>query len=107
MIYAISGSEKDPDWYQNLKSHPYVTLQTNQGTHAMLARRPETTEEWRAVLDYLKASQVSTLATPDLVQHLDDPEVQEQIRDGQWCSLSPRTNPARNRSRWTCSGPGP
>ena len=78
-LYAISGFERDPDWYQNLKAHPYVTLQTNQGTHSMLARRPETAEEWQAVLDYLKASPVSALATPEVVNQLDDPEVQAQI----------------------------
>ena len=93
-IYAISGFEKAPDWYQNLKAHPYVTLQTNQGTHAMLARRPETTEEWQAVLDYLKASPVPTLAAPDLVQHLDDPEVQAQIRDWPVVLFEPTGEPS-------------
>ncbi len=81
LIYAISGFERDPDWYQNLKANPLVTLQTNQGTHHVLARTPETEEEWQGALDYLARSPVPTLVIPEVVSRLDDPEIQKQIRE--------------------------
>jgi deazaflavin-dependent oxidoreductase (nitroreductase family) len=80
MTFAISGFEKTPQWYKNLKAHPYVTLQNNQGTQAMLARRPNTAEEWLAVLDYIKASPITNMVIPDVVDNLEDPEVQAQIQ---------------------------
>ncbi|MBG0787666.1 MAG: nitroreductase family deazaflavin-dependent oxidoreductase [Anaerolineaceae bacterium] len=92
-IYAISGFERDPDWYQNLKAHPYVTLQTGQGTHAMFARRPETAEEWQGALDYLKESPVPALVIPEVVEHLDDPEIQAQIREWPVVIFEPTEEP--------------
>lgn len=92
-IYAISGFEKDPDWYRNLKAHPYVTLQTNQGTHAMLARQPETAEEWQEVFEYLKKSPVSNLSIPDTIDRLDDPEIQAQVREWPAVLFEPTDEP--------------
>jgi deazaflavin-dependent oxidoreductase (nitroreductase family) len=80
LIYAISGFEKDPDWYRNLLAHPYVTLQNNQGTHRVFARRPESESEWQGALEYLTESPVSNLSIPEVINNMDDPEVQEQIR---------------------------
>lgn len=80
LIYAISGFERDPDWYQNLKANPHVTLQTNQGTHQMLARTPENEEEWQGIYDYLAKSPVPVLIIPEVIKRLDDPEVQKEIR---------------------------
>ncbi len=92
-IYAISGFERDPDWYQNLKAHPYVTLQTGQGTHAMFARRPETAEEWQGALDYLKESPVPALVIPEVVEQLDDPKIQAQIREWPVVIFEPTEEP--------------
>ena len=92
-IYAISGFERDPDWYQNLKAHPYVTLQTSQGPHAMFARAPKTAEEWQGALDYLKESPVPTLVIPEVVDHLNDPEVQAQIREWPVVLFEPTEEP--------------
>lgn len=80
-IYAISGFERDPDWYLNLQANPHVTLQTDQGAHHVIARRPETDEEWEGIIKYIKKSPIPTLVIPEVVAHLDDPEVQKQIRD--------------------------
>jgi deazaflavin-dependent oxidoreductase (nitroreductase family) len=92
-IYAISGFEQDPDWYQNLKANPHVTLQTNQGVHHMLARRPETDEEWQGVFDYLKKSPVPTLIIPEVVEHLNDPEIRKQILDWPVVLFEPTDEP--------------
>jgi deazaflavin-dependent oxidoreductase (nitroreductase family) len=81
LIYAISGFERDPDWYRNLKTDPHVTLQTNQGAQYMIARTPETEAEWQGALDYLAKSPVPTLVIPEVVSRLDDPEIQRQIRE--------------------------
>lgn len=81
LIYAISGFERDPDWYRNLKANPHVTLQTNQGTHHVIARTPESEEEWQGALAYLEKSPVPTLVIPEVVRRLDDPEIQKQIHD--------------------------
>jgi deazaflavin-dependent oxidoreductase (nitroreductase family) len=80
-IYAISGFEREPDWYQNLKANPHVTLQTNQGVHHMLARRPETEEEWQGVFDYLRKSPISTLTIPEIIENLSDPKIRKQIQE--------------------------
>jgi deazaflavin-dependent oxidoreductase (nitroreductase family) len=93
IIFAISGFEKTPQWYQNLKAHPYVTLQTNQGTHAMLARRPKSAEEWQAVLDYVKASPITNMVIPDVVDNLEDPEVQAQIQEWPVVLFEPTAEP--------------
>ncbi|QRN83127.1 nitroreductase family deazaflavin-dependent oxidoreductase [Chloroflexota bacterium] len=92
-IYAISGFERDPDWYQNLKAHPYVTLQTAQGAHAMFARRPETAEEWQGAMDYLKESPVPALVIPEIVEQLDDPKIQAQIREWPVVIFEPTEEP--------------
>ena len=93
LIYAISGFERDPDWYRNLKAHPHVTLQTNQGTHYVLARTPETDDEWQGALDYLAESPVPILVIPEVVNHLDDPEIQNQIREWPVVVFEPTNEP--------------
>ena len=93
LIYAISGFERDPDWYRNLKANPLVTLQTNQGTHHVLARTPETEEEWQGALDYLAKSPVPTLVIPEVVSRLDDPEIQKQIREWPVVVFEPTEEP--------------
>ncbi len=80
-IYAISGFEHDPDWYLNLQANPYVTLQTNQGVHHMIARRPETDEEWEGIYEYIRKSPIPALFVPEVVLHVDDPAVRKQIHD--------------------------
>ncbi len=92
-IYAISGFEKDPDWYLNSKANPHVTLQTNQGVHHMFARRPKTESEWQGVFEYLRSSPVSNLAIPGIVHHLDDPGIQEQIKEWPVVIFEPTDEP--------------
>ena len=93
VIYAISGFERDPDWYQNLKADPHVTLQTSQGIHPMFARRPKTAEEWQGALDYLEKSPVPTLTIPEVVKQLDDPEIQAQIHEWPVVLFEPTEEP--------------
>ena len=92
-IYAISGFERDPDWYRNLKVNPHVSLQTDQGSQHMLARRPETDAEWQGVFDYLRKSPVPTLVIPDVVGSINDPEIQKQIRDWPVVLFEPTDEP--------------
>lgn len=92
-IYAISGFERDPDWYQNLRANPHVTLQTNQGVHHMHARRPETDTEWQGVLEYLKESPVPALVIPEVIENLNDPEIRKQIRDWPVVFFEPTEEP--------------
>jgi deazaflavin-dependent oxidoreductase (nitroreductase family) len=79
-LYVMSGFGDEPDWYKNLNTDPHVTLNTDKGFINAIARKPETNEEWGGVMAYLKHSPVSILTTPELVQKIDDPEVQEQIK---------------------------
>ncbi len=92
-IYAISGFKRDPDWYRNLKANPHVTLQTNQGVHHMLARRPETDEEWQGIIEYLKESPVPLLVIPEVIEKINDPEIQKQIRDWPVVFFEPTDEP--------------
>ena len=79
-IYIISGFNTKPDWYRNMLADPHVTI--NLGTQVLprIARKPETDEEWAGVVAYLKASPISLLSDPALVNNLDDPQVKEAIK---------------------------
>jgi len=93
LIYAISGFEKEPDWYRNLKANPHVTLQTDLGTHHVIARTPETEGEWQGALEYLEKSPVPILVIPEVVKRLDDPEIQKQIHDWPVVVFEPTDEP--------------
>jgi len=79
-IFIMSGFGDTPDWYQNLQNDPHVTLNTDKTTLYMLARKPETQSEWEEVVKFLKTSPVSILSSHGLVNQLDDPKFQQEIK---------------------------
>ena len=85
-IFVMSGFGDTPDWYQNLQKDPHVTLNTGKTALHMLARKPETQGEWEGVLNFLKASPVSILSNPRMVNQLDNPKFQQEIK--QWPVLT-------------------
>jgi len=92
-IYVISGFKRDPDWYKNIQADPHVTLQTDHGIHHVIARLPETDQEWQGVFEYLRNSPVSRFSMPGIIQQLDDPEVQQEIKIWPVITFDPTDEP--------------
>lgn len=85
-IFVMSGFDDAPDWYRNLQKDPHVTLNISNDALYMHARKPETPSEWEGVIKFLKTSPVSILNKTDMLKQLEDPDVQEEIR--QWPFLT-------------------
>ncbi|MEA3328032.1 MAG: nitroreductase/quinone reductase family protein [Chloroflexota bacterium] len=79
-IFIMSGFGDTPDWYQNLQKDPHVTLNTGGTVQHMRSRKPGIQSEWEGVFNFLKTSPVSILSSPGLVNQLDDPQFQEEIK---------------------------
>ena len=79
-IYVISGFGHKPDWVQNLKADPHVSINTNQGVMHAIARKPNTEKEWQGVIAYLRHSPISNLSNPDKLAKLNDPEILAHIK---------------------------
>ena len=79
-IYVISGFGHKPDWVQNLKTNPHVSINTDQGTIQAIARKPNTEEEWQGVIAYLRHSPISNLSNPEMLAKLNSPEILAQIK---------------------------
>jgi deazaflavin-dependent oxidoreductase (nitroreductase family) len=92
-LFVMSGFGDEPDWYQNLRANPLITLNTDKGSIKTIARKPETSEEWEGVTAYLKHSPVSILTAPELVQKIDEPEVQELIKTWPIVTFDPTDEP--------------
>ncbi|MFW5713736.1 MAG: hypothetical protein ACOCYU_03615, partial [Brevefilum sp.] len=72
---------KTADWYQNLHVNPQAGLNIKGRSLCAIARKPQTEAEWNGVIAFLKASPVSYLSEPNMVNQLDDPEVREAIKE--------------------------
>jgi deazaflavin-dependent oxidoreductase (nitroreductase family) len=80
-IYVMSGFADKPDWYRNLQENPQAGLNLRSQIRCARARKPETDAEWEGVIAFLKSSPVAELSTSGLVHHLDDPEIQNAIKN--------------------------
>jgi len=59
--YIISGFGPVPDWYQNILTHPQVTIQNGYERICATARPPQTEDEWEAIRLYLTHSPIGKL----------------------------------------------
>lgn len=80
-IYVMSGFAEKPDWYRNLQENPQAGLNIKYQKLRVRARIPETEAEWEGVIAFLKSSPVAELSEPGLDHHLDDPEIQDAIKN--------------------------
>ncbi len=79
-VYVMSGFGSKPDWYKNLQNDPHATLNKYKSSLNMVARKPETQEEWEGVIKFLKTSPVTNMSDPEMVKQLDNLQVQEEIK---------------------------
>lgn len=79
-ICVISGFGDKPDWFQNLKANPHVSINTDQGITHAIAREPNTEEEWQGVITFLRHSPISNLNDPEMLGELNKPEMLNQVK---------------------------
>jgi len=94
-LFVISGFGTNPDWYQNLLADPHVSINTHQGTFHAIARKPVSKQEWDGVMAFIKASPITKLSRPGLVNRLDNPDIRlEIIQTWTVITFDPTHNPA-------------
>ena len=92
-IFVMSGFGTRPDWYKNLQANPQVGLNIHGQRLCARARAPETEAEWEGLIAYLKASPVTQISAPGMVEKLDDPGVRDEIKKWPVLTFDPLDRP--------------
>ncbi len=79
-IYIISGFDQQPDWFQNIQTDPRVILQTHSWVMHAVARSPNTDQEWRDVVDYLKHSPIVSSEMKKQIEDHSERSIIDQIK---------------------------
>ncbi len=85
-IYIISGFGSQPDWYQNIKAKPQVTIQTAHETSQVTARHPKTEGEWQAVFEYLTHSPIAKTFMEESLADFGQTKILDEIKS--WPALT-------------------
>jgi len=92
-FYVMSGFGNKPDWYRNLLAEPHTSLNIGKETLHVIAKRPDSQQEWAGVIAFLKSSPVAQISEPGLVNQLDDLHVQEMIKSWPVFTFEPTDEP--------------
>ncbi len=79
-VYIISGFNQQPDWFQNIKEDPHVTLQTHSWVMQAVARPPKTDQEWLDVVEYLKHSPIVSSEMKEQIDAHSESSIINQIK---------------------------
>lgn len=88
-IFVMSGFGTRPDWYKNLQANPQAGLTIKDQRLCARARTPETEAEWDGLIAYLKASPVTQLSAPGIMEKLDNPGVRDEIKKWPMLTFDP------------------